>query len=133
MPSQELVAKNKGKKKLRDFYAVAIELQQLIDPKPLEFDCRRRHERTPRSISVSVQPLNEDFVPVSDPFWLVSRDISPAGIGLISYDPIEVENVRLGLLNERVSIIGQVRHNTSIGHKYPLYLIGVEFLSEIEI
>lgn len=119
-------------KRLHDFYAVAVELQRLIDPTPPEFSCRRRHQRTPRSISISVQPLDEDFQPVGEACWLVSRDISPGGIGLISYDPLESEYVRLGLLNEKVSVIGRVRHNTSIGHKYPLYLVGIEFANEIE-
>lgn len=132
MPVRDL-AVGKKVKRLHDFYAVAVELQQLIDPTPPEFQCRRRHRRTPRSISVSVQPLDDDFDVNGDRFWLVSRDISPGGIGLISYDPIEADYVRLGLLNEKVSIIGRVRHNTSIGDKYPLFLIGIEFMSDIEV
>lgn len=114
------------------FFEVAKELQNLIDPEFSLLDCQRNRDRTPRSISISVQPLNEHFHEQGEPFWLVSRDISVAGLGLVSYEAIKCEFVRIGLLNESVNVIGRVRHNTSIGNKYPLYLVGVEFLNEIE-
>jgi len=34
-------------------------------------------------------------------------------------------------MNESVSVIGNVQHNTSIGHHYPLFLVGIEFVNEI--
>ncbi|MEL7498235.1 MAG: PilZ domain-containing protein [Planctomycetota bacterium] len=116
-----------------EFYLVAQELQNLLSAKPTDFDSRRKHQRVPRSISISVEPVDADFQSQGEPFWVVSRDISRRGIGLISYDPIRHEFVRIGLLNENISVIGQVRHNTAIGHRYPLYLVGVEFLNEMEI
>ena len=115
----------------KEFFLVAQELQNLLDPKPSSFDSRRKHQRIPRSISVSVQPLDEDFQAVGRPFWVVSRDISIRGIGLISYEPIRHDYVRVALLNENVAVFGRVRHNTSIGHKCPLYLVGVEFLNDL--
>ena len=114
------------------FFLVAQELQQLIDPEPPEFLSVRRHPRTERSISISVQPLNDDFQPDGDLFWVVSRDISIKGIGLICHEPVAHGYVRIGLMNEAVTVIGKVRHNTSIGHHYPQFLVGIEFLNEID-
>lgn len=114
------------------FFTVAQSLQNLIDSVPSKFATRRKHQRVPRSISVSLQPLDDDFKVVGDQLWVVSRDISPNGIGILSYDPIRHEHVKVGLLNESVSALGTIRHNTFIGHKYPLYLVGIEFLSETE-
>jgi hypothetical protein len=110
------------------FLLVARALQNLGDSSLKQYQ-ERRHQRIPRSLSVSVQPLNEDFQPDGEPFWLVSRDISLTGIGLISLDPIVHRHVRLGLLDENVSVIGEVRHNSSIGTHHPLYLVGVEFIT----
>lgn len=113
------------------FFLVAQELQGMVDTEPSEFPSVRRHPRRLRSISISVQPLNDDFQPDGDLFWVVSRDISTRGLGLICPDAIGHGYVRVGLMNESVSVIGNVQHNTSIGHHYPLFLVGIEFVNEI--
>lgn len=105
-------------------------LQNLTEPEQSTFEPKRRHQRFLRSLSISVQPLDEDFQPDGELFWLVSRDISLKGIGLVSCDPIQHEYVRVGLLDQNISLIGKVRHNSSIGQQHPLYLVGVEFLSD---
>lgn len=90
-------------------------------------DFRRSHKRFVRSISVSIQPLDDDFQPCSNIFWVVSRDISMRGMGLISHEPFFHRYVRLGLIEQSVSTIAEVKHNTSIGDRYPLFLVGVNF------
>lgn len=115
------------------FFLAAQELQNLIEPDPPEMSPVRQHQRRMRSISISIQPLNDDFQPDGDVFWVVSRDISPRGLGLICHDAIGHGYIRIGLLNDSVTVIGNVRHNTSIGHDYPLFLVGVEFLNEISL
>lgn len=116
-----------------DFYRIAMELQNLVYPEPAEFGARRSHQRLPRSISVSLQPLDDDFRPTGERIWVVSRDISPNGVGLISYRKVECEYLRIGLLNEQVWVLGRHRHNTAIGKQYPLYLVGVEFQDQWSI
>jgi hypothetical protein len=113
-----------------NFFMVAQQLRNVVDFEPYEFRTRRNHARSTRSISVSVQPLDADFQPTGDMFWVVSRDISISGMGLICHEPITCEHIRVGLMNEHVTAISQVRHNTSIGEKYPLYLVGIEFLHD---
>jgi len=93
----------------------------------------RRYPRQLRSISVSIEPLDDDFQPCEDLFWVVSRDISLKGIGIISHEAIEHDYVRIGLVDESITTIGQIRHNTSIGQRYPLYLVGIEFLHKLRI
>lgn len=115
------------------FFLVAQELQGMIEPDPPEFRTVRQRQRRPRSISISVQPLDDDFQPDGDQFWVVSRDISTKGLGLICHEAIAHGFVRIGLMNEAVTVIGNVRHSTSIGHQYPLFLVGVEFVNEIDL
>lgn len=95
---------------------------------PFRTDNRRSHHRVPRSISLMVQPLDLDFQPNGEPFWALTRDISLKGLGFINPEPITHEFVRLGLLDYDATIIAQVRHSTSIGIDYPLFLVGVEFV-----
>ena len=116
-----------------NFFLVAQQLRNMVDCEPSEFRTVRKHPRTSRSISVSIQPLDEDFQPVGDLFWVVSRDISPKGMGLICHEPFDFEFARTGLLNEQVTVISRVRHNTSIGESYPLFLVGIEFLNDREL
>ena len=102
----------------------------MVECEPPEFRNRRNHPRTSRSISVSIQPLDADFQPIGNLFWVVSRDISPKGMGLICHEPFGCEYVRTGLLSEQVTVISRVCHTTSIGETYPLYLVGIEFLHD---
>jgi hypothetical protein len=115
-----------------EFFLVAQELRTIRGEHSPNRRNDRRTKRETRTISISVQPLDEDFQAVEDPFWVVSRDISPKGLGLICHDPIEHEYVRIGLLNEKITAIGRIRHNTPIGETYPLYLVGIEFLQETD-
>ena len=89
---------------------------------------KRRDVRHTRSISISVRPLDNVLEPCGELFWVVSRDISIRGIGLICNEPIDHQYVEIGLLDDSLTVVGIVRHNTSIGSSYPLYLVGLEFM-----
>lgn len=91
---------------------------------------RRKNNRVPKRVTLSIQPLNDDFGADGESFLAISSDISRNGISFISDDPIVHEFVRVMLMEEDVSVIARVRHSTSIGTQYPLYLVGVEFLDE---
>lgn len=117
----------------QDFFLTAQQLRIGTEPDKRQTDhaqgndFRRRHSRGLRSISVSIQPLDDDFQPCGSVFWVVSRDVSLQGMGLISHEAISSRYVRLGLMDQAVSTIAEVRHNTAIGGKYPLFLVGVKF------
>jgi len=80
--------------------------------------------------SLSVQPLTEDFQPDGEAFEAVSSDVSFRGMAFVFPDPIEHEYVRVNFNSFDISAIARVRHNSSIGTQYPLYLVGVEFIEE---
>lgn len=122
----------------QEFFLTAQQLRVTLEPDerlsnngPQDGHDYRSHRRTLRSISVSIQPLDDDFRPCENVFWVVSRDVSQQGMGLISHEPFAHKYVRLGLVDEAATTIAEVRHNTSIGEKYPLYLVGVEFQGKL--
>ena len=99
--------------------------QAVENPDPTN---RRKQKRTLRSISVSIQPLDDDFRVCGNTFWVASRNFSLEGMGLVSHEPFSHKYVRLGLMDQGVTTIAEVRHNTLIGGgRYPLYLVGVKF------
>jgi len=110
----------------REFFLTAQQLRSGEEPGGAR-ENERNFRRSARSIAVSVQPLDDDFQPCGDRLWVVSRDVSLKGIGLISHEPFSHKFVRLGLMDQVVTTIGEVVHNTSIGGNYPLYLVGVSF------
>lgn len=116
--------------KSQEFFIAAQALCQARSPTSWakKREQQRRVSRKTRSISISVQPLTDSLDPRGELFWVVSRDISVRGIGLISNEPFEHHYVSIGLLDNDVSVIGEVRHNTSIGSTYPLYLVGIEYV-----
>lgn len=93
-------------------------------------DDRRQNNRVPKRVTLSIQPLDDDFGSDGEAFYAISSDVSRNGISFISDDQMAHEYVRVMLLEEDVSVIAKVRHSTSIGTQYPLYLVGVEFLDE---
>lgn len=116
-----------------DFFLAAQQLKQRVDREPPSLHNVRRHQRSSTSIPVSIQPLDEDFNAVGEQFWVVSRDISPMGMGLICPEPFGFEFVRTGLLNKNATVISRVRHNTSIGETHPMFLVAIEFINGTEL
>jgi len=110
----------------REFFFTAQQLRNGEQPGGGEIR-ERNFRRSARSIAVSVQPLDDDFQPCGDRIWVVSRDVSLQGVGLISHEPFSHKYVRLGLTDQEVTTIGEVVHNTPIGRNFPLYLVGVSF------
>jgi hypothetical protein len=90
----------------------------------------RSEQREPRSLSLEIQPLDDDFQPTGNPFWSVSRDVSVHGLGFLMPDQVEHRYLRISLFDNQSSVIAEVRHCSSIGSEYPLYLVGVLFLDD---
>ncbi len=44
----------------------------------------RSEQREPRSLSLEILPLDDDFQPAGNPFWSVSRDVSVQGLGVLN-------------------------------------------------
>jgi len=91
---------------------------------------KRSEARTPRSLSLMIQPLDLDFQPDGDSFYAIMRDISSSGMGFINSEPLRHEFVRITMPEQtRSRVIARVCYNLSIGTDYPLYLVGVKFVS----
>ncbi len=118
------LTKHQSKPKDHSFFRLIQELTTGDQP----HDSRRRHRREPKSISLRIQPLDLDYRPDGEPFWAVSRDISHKGLGFVNPEPVVHEFVRIGLFEQEIAVIAKVCHSTSIGVKYPLFLVGVQFL-----
>lgn len=58
---------------------------------------RRVHRRYPLSVVAMATPLDEHMRPVDEPFPVLTRDISQAGIGLVHSKPLDRKYVTLDL------------------------------------
>jgi hypothetical protein len=89
---------------------------------------RRRHRREPISISLWITPLDRDFHSDGESFWAMARDISASGLGFVNPEPIDHKYIRISVPDDEATVTARVCHCTSVGDRYPLYLIGVQFL-----
>lgn len=96
----------------------------------LKNTCRRQYCRHSIRVTLTIQPLTEDFLPDGEGFSAISNDVSLKGMAFVSHDAIEHDFVRVSFPQFEISVIAKVRHNTSIGIDYPLFLVGAEFLDE---
>ena len=96
----------------------------------LSTTCRRQFCRHALRVTLSIQPLTEDFLPDGEGFSAISSDISLKGMAFVNPDPIEHDFIRISFAQFGIHVIAKVRHNSSIGIDYPLFLVGAEFLDE---
>ncbi len=89
---------------------------------------KRGNSRQPHSLSLLIQPLDLDFQPIGDPFRVLSRDVSPTGVGFLNLEAVQYEFVRISLVDFNACLVARVRHCSRIGKDHPLYLVGVEFV-----
>ena len=108
----------------QQFANIVAELTQAED----HYHPKRTERRCVRSLSLRIQPLDCELNEDGESFWSRSRDISRRGLAFINSEPFDHEYLRVGLLEHDATVIAIVRHVTSIGDHYPLYLVGVEFI-----
>ena len=58
---------------------------------------RRLAERYPLQVVAMATPLDEQFRPTGAPFPVLTRDISPSGIGLVHSRPLDMKYIQLDL------------------------------------
>ena len=107
------------------------DFQNLLDAlseKP-KFVERRCGTRIAKKLVLSVQPLDDSFQPIGEPFSATTRDFSSGGIGFSHHDLFPTRYVRVSPIAGSHSIaIAEVRYH----HPCPDaggYLIGVKFLA----
>ena len=92
--------------------------------------CRREFHRHSLRLSLIIQPLTEDFLPDGEAFRAMSSDVSLKGMAFVNPETVDHEYIRISFSQFDISIIARIKHNSSIGVDYPLFLVGVEFLDE---
>ncbi len=92
---------------------------------------RRSDRRYLMVVPVLVQPVDEQSNAMGAPFAVVTRDISPKGIGLVHSEPIDHRWVALqmSLAGEEVNVGAEVLWSKAFG---PFYYIGADFIAKLE-
>jgi hypothetical protein len=92
---------------------------------------RRSEGRHWMVVPVLVQPVDEQFRAIGAPFAVVTRDISPKGIGLVHSEPIEHQwlALQMSLAGEQVNVAAEVLWCKGFG---PFYYVGGEFVAKLE-
>jgi hypothetical protein len=89
---------------------------------------RRTETRSCVSVPVTIQFLDEDYRPVSEPLPTVTHNLSGGGIGVVLDDPMPCNliQVRLTLKSgETMNLIASVRHCTQTGDHFQ---VGARFV-----
>ena len=80
---------------------------------------RRTESREPVSIPVEAVALDEEFQPVSEPFHMVTRDMSAGGSGIFHQAEVACPYIRLSFSSpislESRSVVAKVEHCTPCG------------------
>lgn len=92
---------------------------------------RRARRRTPRSLEISVQPLDDQMVESGEPFFAITRDISQGGLSYLSSHAMDFERAVVAL-NDSIApgIVCRIC-NSSVIHSSGIEkfcLTNVEFL-----
>lgn len=105
--------------------------RQLRNAQPYRGVERRSDRRFLMVVPVLVQPVDEHYHPVGDPFAAVTRDVSPKGIGLVHLEPIDhtLVALHLTLADEEVDVAAEVLWSEALG---PFYYIGATFVSKLK-
>jgi len=100
----------------------------------LRNDAEIERRATPRDllvVPVTAQPVNSQFQAIGQPLTIITRDISPAGAGLVHVEPIhdELLALQMQLGDEVVNMVSKVSWCKPLG---PFYHIGVQFVAKLK-
>ena len=89
-------------------------------------NCRRRSEpRESVAIPVRVQPLDDAYQPLGEPFAVVTRDMSCGGVGFFHTERIDAKWIRICLSTPyhsgTMNLLAHIEHCTRWGD---FYLVG---------
>lgn len=113
---------------------LAAHLQEIIiEYESYKKQFRRADSREPVSIPVEAIALDDDFKAVSEPFHMVTRDMSVGGTGIFHNECITSNYVKLRFSSpvslEAFSVIAKVEHCTPCGN---YFIVGCRFLTSAE-
>jgi hypothetical protein len=105
--------------------------RQVFNTKSRQGGERRVCERDAIAVPVVVQPVDKRLMPVGGAFHVVTRDLSPKGVGLVHLVPIPGESLALHMVlaNTEVNLLVRVVWRGPLG---PFYGTGAEFTSKLQ-
>ncbi|MBC8355482.1 MAG: PilZ domain-containing protein [Planctomycetes bacterium] len=92
----------------------------------------RRFPRYKLTVEVWVQPVNDDFEPLGEPFTAISRDISAGGIGIMHTRAVRDKHLWLRLVTlggGTMNVVVEVLRCRSVGMFYD---IGAKFVAKLD-
>lgn len=98
-----------------------------------EKDDRRRNKRVPRSIGITVDPIDAEEQPQGEAFFAITRDLSRKGLSFVSPVEAPFEYACITLQDQPGrEVICRVCYSNLIvkSEREDVYLTGVEFLYE---
>lgn len=112
---------------------LAAYLQELIvEYESYKKQFRRVEDREPVSIPVEAIKLDENLEPCSEPFHMVTRDMSFCGVGMFHTEIVDADYVILRFSSpvslEIINVLAKVEHCTPCG-KY--FIIGCHFVPDL--
>ena len=92
---------------------------------------RRSERRCLMVVPVMAQPVDEQSNATGAPFSVVTRDISPKGIGLVHSEPIDqtLLALQMTLADEEVNVVADVQWCKAFG---PFYYFGGKFVKKLQ-
>lgn len=91
---------------------------------------RRSARRELLVVPVQVVPVDHAFTPIGDEFTVVTRDISPHGIGLVHFERLKhrLLAMQTHLCGEEANLVGEIVWQKPLG---PFELIGCRFVARL--
>ena len=113
--------------------ALAAHLQEIIvEYESYRKQFRRAEAREPVAIPVEAIALDEKFQAVSDPFHMVTRDMSVGGTGIFHTEEVTSAYLLLQFSSpvslETFRIVASVEHCTPCGH---YFIVGCKFVTNL--
>ena len=114
-------------------YLLAAHLQEIIiEYESYKKQYRRSDAREPVSIPVEAIELDDNFQGKSDPFHMVTRDMSVGGTGIFHTSRVNSEFLLLKFSSpvtlESFSVVAKVEHCTPCGR---YFIIGCRFVPDL--
>ncbi len=105
--------------------------RQVRDAQPFPWREQRLEKRNLMVVPVLGRPVDDAYRPIDEPFWLVSRDISSKGIGLVHMDRFDHKllALQMSIAGEEVVVIGRVEWQRGTG---PFCSTGAVFVDKLE-
>jgi len=110
---------------------IAFVERQVRDALPYVGTEKRSEHRNLMVLPVVAQALDDDFHAIDEPFPVVTRDLSPQGVGFVHTDRFDYDRLALQftIANEKVMVVAEVEWQRDMG---PFYFSGARIVAKLD-